>query len=254
MEYIYITLLVTILIEVSYLIAKKDNKSERSSSIKPIFLDTSVLIDGRIMAIIDSGLLTNDTINITRSVIRELQMLADGSDSEKRAKARGGLDTVANIQAINSIKVVIFDDGIDTKEGVDERLLNLSKKHNGILCTVDFNLLKVANIENIPTININDLSKNLRIVHLPGEVLTIELTQKGNDQNQAVGYLTDGTMVVVEDSKHLIGRLLEVECTRSLQTSAGRMIFARQISTKNIHNRQKIKKFYRKPIQKNTPQ
>jgi uncharacterized protein YacL len=238
MEYIYLTLLCAILIEVSLLLYNGSKDNSKNKNLKPIFLDTSVLIDGRILALIDAGLLRNDVLNIPRSVVRELQMLADGSDNDKRAKARGGLDNVSKLQSNNHIKTVIFDDGIDAKEGVDERLLNLSKKYKGILCTVDFNLLKVADIEKIPSININDLAKNLRIVHLPGEIFYIDLTQKGNDQNQAVGYLSDGTMVVVEDSKNLIGKTIEVECTRSLQTSAGRMIFARQIRNgKNKFNR-----------------
>jgi uncharacterized protein YacL len=156
--------------------------------------------------------------------------LADNSDAEKRSRARHGLDVIAELQQLSSVETAIYRDSSNAKEGVDERLLNLARKHKGsVICTVDYNLNKVAQVEHITVLNVNDLSLSLRMAHLPGEHVTIELTQKGQDAHQAVGHLADGTMVVVEHANGLIGKFVEVEVIRSLQTAAGRMMFARLI-------------------------
>jgi uncharacterized protein YacL len=196
-------------------------KSER-----PIFVDTSVLIDGRIISVASSGFIS-DTLMIPRSVIGELQYLADTADSEKRARARHGLDVVTKLQELAEVKVKIFPDGSHAKEGVDERLLKLSKQYNGALCTIDYNLNKVAQVEGITVLNVNELAKSLRMTYLPGEMVSLMLTTKGNDGTQGVGHLEDGTMVVVEQAKSKIGTVVEAEIIRSLQTAAGRMMFAR---------------------------
>jgi uncharacterized protein YacL len=187
-----------------------------------------VLIDGRIIAIAKSGFIS-DTLMIPRSVIRELQFMADAADGEKRVRARHGLDVVAELQQIEQVNVELFQDDVRAREGVDERLLTLAKKYNGTVCTIDFNLIKVAQVEQIPVLNINDLAMSLRMSHLPGEHITIALTTKGNDSTQGVGHLDDGTMVVVEQAKSKIGSVVEVEVIRSLQTSAGKMMFARLV-------------------------
>lgn len=210
------------------MLAKNQNKPITQDGSQPIFVDTSVLIDGRIIAIAQSGFI-GDTLVIPRSVVGELQFLADNSDHEKRARARHGLDVIAELQAMPGVKVEILQDGSKAEEGVDERLLNLAKKHGGAICTIDFNLNKVAQVENLRVLNVNELAQSLRMSFLPGEQTKLELTQKGQDSHQAVGYLADGTMVVVEHAAKQIGQAAEIEFIRSLQTAAGKMMFAKLI-------------------------
>lgn len=225
MEILIIIVLLAIAAETTYL-AYHTLRKERREVLAPVFVDTSVLIDGRIIAIAESGFLTRP-LYIPRSVVGELQFLADNADTEKRTRARHGLDVINQLQAIPLIKTVIFADGVRAEEGVDNRLLTLAKKHSGALCTIDYNLNKVALVENIEVLNVNDLAKTLRMAYLPGEHTIIELTQKGNDQHQAVGHLEDGTMVVVEHAYKQIGNKVEIEFIRSLQTAAGKMMFAK---------------------------
>jgi rRNA-processing protein FCF1 len=187
-----------------------------------------VLIDGRIVAIARTGFIMS-TLSIPRSVLGELQFLADHGDTEKRTRARHGLDVVNELQEIKEVKVEIFPDTPRAEEGVDNRLLTLAKKHNGILCTIDFNLNKVAQVEGLQVLNVNDLAKTLRMAYLPGERMMLELTTKGSDSHQAVGHLTDGTMVVVEHANAFVGSIREIEFIRSLQTAAGKMLFARLV-------------------------
>ena len=225
MELFIIIVLLAIAIETTYLVARSLRK-ERMAVLAPVFVDTSVLIDGRIIAVAESGFLTRP-LYIPRSVVGELQFLEDNADTEKRTRARHGLDVINQLQSIPSIKTVIFPDGVKADEGVDNRLLTLAKKHSGSLCTIDYNLNKVAVVEGIEVLNVNELAKSLRMAYLPGEHGLIELTQKGNDQHQAVGHLEDGTMVVVEHAYKQIGSTVEVEFIRSLQTAAGKMMFAK---------------------------
>lgn len=224
-QLIIVAVLLVLLAEVTYLVAKLPRQT--SGKKRLIFVDTSVLIDGRIMAVAESGFI-GDTLAIPRSVIGELQFLADNADADKRARARHGLDIARELQQLNSVDVVLFQDGSKAEEGVDERLLNLAKKHGGAICTIDYNLNKVAAVEGIAVCNVNDLAKNLRMAYLPGEKLNLELVQKGQDSHQAVGYLPDGTMVVVEQASSQIGQTVEVEFIRSLQTAAGKMMFAKK--------------------------
>jgi hypothetical protein len=161
-----------------------------------------------------------------------LQYLADNADNEKRSRARHGLDVVSQLQKMPDVKVEIFQDGSKAEEGVDERLLKLAKQYRGAVCTIDYNLNKVAQVEKIPVLNVNDLAMSLRMAYLPGEKILLELTQKGQDGHQAVGHLTDGTMVVVERASKLIGQTIEIEFIRSLQTAAGKMMFAKLVEKK----------------------
>lgn len=225
MELIIIILLLAIAAETTYL-SLNSFRGQRRTQFTPMFVDTSVLIDGRIIAIAESGFLTRP-LYIPRSVVGELQFLADNADSEKRSRARHGLDVISQLQALSQVKTVIFPDGVRAEEGVDNRLLKLAKKYGGAVCTIDYNLNKVAVVEGIEVLNVNDLAKTLRMAYLPGEKAKIELTQKGNDQHQAVGHLEDGTMVVVEHAYKQIGTTVEVEFIRSLQTAAGKMMFAK---------------------------
>lgn len=226
LQLIVVGVLLVILAEVTFLIMKMPRSTAFKKQTRPVFIDTSVLIDGRIISVAKSGFMT-DTLVIPRSVVGELQFLADNADHEKRARARHGLDIVTELQAIPSVTVEIFQDGSKADEGVDERLLKLAKQHSGAICTIDYNLNKVAVVEGIAVLNINELAQTLRMAYLPGEKMLLELVQKGQDAHQGVGYLADGTMVVVENAAKLIGKNAEIEFIRSLQTAAGKMMFAR---------------------------
>ena len=225
-----VLLAVTLIIlgEVSYLLAKLPKSSVIKAKDRAILVDTSVLMDGRITNIAATGFI-GGTLVVPRSVIGELQLLADQADADKRARARHGLDVVSTLQGMDGVEVEILQDGSKAAEGVDERLLTLAKRHSAVICTLDFNLNKVAVVEGIKVLNINELAQSLRMQHLPGEHMMIELTQKGQDNHQGVGYLSDGTMVVVEQSNKYIGQTVQVEVVRSLQTAAGKMMFARRV-------------------------
>ncbi|PID31245.1 hypothetical protein CR983_02155 [Candidatus Saccharibacteria bacterium] len=196
-----------------------------------VFIDTSVLMDGRIMAIVEAGFFPGLAV-VPRSVVGELQLLADNGDSEKRERARRALDVIKALQSIEGFELELMQDDTPAREGVDARLLKLARQYDGKLCTIDFNLNKVAQVEGIDVLNVNELAQQLRMTYLPGEKLTLELTSKGSDSHQAVGHLDDGTMVVVEQARKLIGSSAQVEIIRSLQTAAGRMMFARLVSAK----------------------
>jgi len=227
-QLIIIGALLVILAEVTYLVAKLPRQAQGRKQY--IFIDSSVLIDGRIIAIAQSGFV-GGTLAIPRSVIGELQFMADNADADKRTKARYGLDVANELQHIDGVDVELFQDSSKAEEGVDERLLNLAKKYSGSICTIDYNLNKVAVVEGIRVCNINELAKNLRMAYLPGEKIMLELVQKGHDNHQGVGYLEDGTMVVVEQASKYVGQKVEVEFIRSLQTAAGKMMFARKVNT-----------------------
>jgi len=197
-----------------------------------------VLIDGRIVSIAKSGFLA-DTLVIPRSVVGELQFLADNGDPDKRSRARMGLDAITELQNLPGIDVELLQDGSRAREGVDERLLALAKANEASICTIDFNLNKVATVEGIKVLNINELAQGLRMAHLPGEKTQVELVQKGQDARQGVGYLADGTMVVVEHASAHIGSLVDVEVIRSLQTAAGKMMFARLLKAEQPTPKQK---------------
>lgn len=226
-QLLIVAVLLVLLAEVTYILTKLPRQSSGKRK-KLILVDTSVLIDGRITSVAKSGFIT-DTLAIPRSVVGELQYLADNADHEKRARARHGLDVIAELQQASHVDVQVLQDSTSVKEGVDERLLNLAKKYNASVCTIDYNLNKVAIVEGIKVLNINELAQSLRMAYLPGEKTLLELTQKGQDSHQAVGHLSDGTMVVVENASSRIGTTIEVEFIRGLQTAAGKMMFARPV-------------------------
>ncbi len=250
MELLTLGLLTLVAVEVTYLLLIGRKKNIITKNKRMVFVDTSVLIDGRIIPVATSGFMDSDILAIPRSVIGELQYLADNADPEKRGRARHGLDIVTELQAMTNLKVEIFQDGSKADEGVDERLLKLAKEYNGAVCTIDFNLNKVAQVEKITVLNINDLAMNLRMAYLPGERIMLELTQKGQDSNQAVGHLKDGTMVVVDRANKHIGQTVEVECVRSLQTSAGKMMFAKMVERED-NSKKPAEKSYTKPKTQN---
>lgn len=219
-----IILLLLILIETSFLTINNFRKKSAYSGRRKIYVDTSALMDGRILAVAKTGFIGDDLI-IPRSVIREMQVLADGKDSEKRMRARAGMDVVNELERIVYFNTEILQDELDHTP-VDERLLELAKKNHGLILTNDFNLGKVATTEKIEVLNINDLAMTLRGDFLPGERTKIKILAEGSNPKQGVGYLPDGTMAVIDNASRMVGKEVEIEFVRSLQTSAGRMMFA----------------------------
>lgn len=214
-----------ILAETTFLIIKR-HRPMRSGTRK-IYVDSSALIDGRILNIAKTGFLDGDLV-IPRCVLRELQLLADSKDKERRNRARAALSTVSELERVLETNVEIVDDGEEEPEKVDDRLITLAKAHRGVILTTDYNLIKVAEATKIETLNINDLALAVRTEFLPGERTKLRITDKGSNRGQGVGHLPDGTMVVVEKAGNKIGKEIEVELVRFHQTSSGKILFARK--------------------------
>ena len=220
-----------ILAETTFLTIKSLKKTKvGQGSRRKVYVDTSALMDGRILAVAKTGFIGDDLI-IPRSVIREMQLLADGKDSEKRTRARAGMDVANELERVVYFNTEILQDELD-KTPVDERLIELAKKNHGLILTNDFNLGKVAATEKIEVLNINDLALTLRSDYLPGEKMKIKIVSVGSNAKQGVGYLPDGTMAVVDNAAKKVGKEVEIEFVRFLQTSAGRMMFAKLTSTR----------------------
>ncbi len=193
---------------------------------KAKILDTSVIIDGRIADICQTNFLEG-TIVIPQFVLGELQHIADSSDVLKRNRGRRGLDILNRIQKELPVKVEIYEGDFEEIHEVDSKLIKLAKVIDGIVVTNDFNLNKVCDLQGVDVLNINDLANAVKPVVLPGEELVVQVIKDGKEQNQGVAYLDDGTMIVVEEGRDYIGKTIEVLITSVLQTSAGRMIFAK---------------------------
>lgn len=204
----------------------KDKTKYKNFEGIPKVLDTSVIIDGRILDIIKSGFVEG-TIVIPVFVLEELQHIADSFDSLKRKRGRRGLDVVKEIQNLNDVNLVIEQEPYEDISEVDSKLLKLTGDLNGKIVTNDYNLNKVALVQKIPVLNINELANAVKPVYLPGEEMQIQIVKAGREFNQGLGYLDDGTMIVVENGKHLIGKTIDVTVTTALQTAAGKMIFAK---------------------------
>lgn len=189
-----------------------------------ILLDTSVIIDGRVVEIVNAGFLEGKFF-IPRFILKELQHIADSQDSLKRNRGRRGLDVLNKIKSSSNVEVSIQDQDFPEIKEVDAKLVKLAKISGAKILTNDYNLNKVAELQGIEVLNINELANALKPVVLPGEHMEVKLVKKGKEDAQALAYLEDGTMVVVDDARHLIGKTIEVEITSVLQTSAGRMIF-----------------------------
>lgn len=207
----------------------KEGKSKQNSSLlSPKVLDTSVIIDGRIFDICESGFIES-TIVIPTFVLDELRHIADSSDSLKRAKGRRGLDILNKIQKELSIKVDIWEGDFKDIKEVDIKLLKLAQILNGKVITNDYNLNKVAELQGVPVLNINELANAVKPVLLPGEVMKTQVIKDGKESGQGVAYLEDGTMIVIEEGRKFIGENITVVVTSVLQTAAGRMIFAKPV-------------------------
>lgn len=189
-------------------------------------LDTSVIIDGRIADICETGFLEGVLV-IPEFVLEELQHIADSSDVLKRNRGRRGLDILNRIQKEMDAHVEIYEGDFDDIQEVDSKLVQLAKKIDGVVVTNDFNLNKVCELQKVEVLNINDLANAVKPVVLPGEELVVQVIKDGKEQRQGIAYLDDGTMIVVEEGRDYIGKTIEVLITSVLQTSAGRMIFAK---------------------------
>jgi uncharacterized protein YacL len=189
-------------------------------------LDTSVIIDGRIADIAEAGFIDGIMV-VPEFVLRELQVVADSTDGSKRQRGRRGLDMLQRMQSNNNIQVQIVPDDFPSIREVDLKLLELAKKWEAKVVTNDFNLNKVAHLHHVDVLNINDLANALKPVVLPGEKMNVLILREGKEFNQGVGYLDDGTMVVVDNARRLIGKPVDVSVTSVLQTASGKMIFGK---------------------------
>jgi uncharacterized protein YacL len=189
-------------------------------------LDTSVIIDGRIADIAETGFLDGALV-IPNFVLRELQLVADSADSLKRNRGRRGLDILQRIQKIATLQVVIVDDDFPAVREVDLKLIELAKAYEAKIVTNDFNLNKVAQLQGVDVLNINELANSLKPIVLPGEIMKVFILKEGKEYNQGVAYLDDGTMVVVDNARKMIGKNVEIAVTSVLQTTAGKMIFGK---------------------------
>lgn len=219
-------LLISILIVI--LSRNSDKKMDTSTSYKnsQLVMDSSGLIDGRIIELARSGFIQYD-INVPEFIVNELQLISDGHDAHKRERGRFGLDVIAELQKIPRVKVNIDRSTFDSIKATDDKLIALTKKLSGTLYTTDFNLGKVAEVEKVKVLNINELAQHLRPIALPGENILVKIIQKGSGKAQGIGYLDDGTMIVVDGAQKFIGKKIQVKVDRMHQSVAGKMVFAK---------------------------
>lgn len=213
--------------------APKKKKTKKTKKIEnALFLDTSAIIDGRIFDVIYLGIL-NGTVVITSHILLELKHLADTQNTVKRVRGRKGLEALEKLRKAKQIKVMVLPEepGKQSSERVevDEQLIKTAKYHKGKIITCDYNLEKKANIENVTAVNMNALANCLKAVAVPGESLHVKIAHLGKDKTQGVGYLDDGTMIVVEEGSIDLNRSLDVVVSRIIQTATGRILFAKKI-------------------------
>jgi uncharacterized protein YacL len=199
---------------------------EKQSKKSYKILDTSVIIDGRIADIGETGFL-DGIIVIPQFVLRELQLVADSADSLKRNRGRRGLDILQRLQKVASVQIQIVEDDFPAVREVDLKLIELAKLYEGKIITNDFNLNKVAQLQGVDVLNINELANSLKPIVLPGEIMKVFVLKEGKEYNQGVAYLDDGTMVVVDNARKMIGKTIDISVTSVLQTTAGKMIFGK---------------------------
>lgn len=225
----FIDIIQTILLgAVILLLLYKQTDKNTTRRSKKLILDSCALIDGRIVELVNAGFIHGELI-VPRFILKELQLLADGNDSQKRERARFGLDIANTLQENKNCAVAINTVEFPNIKATDDKLVLLAKKLSADLYTTDYNLNKVATVEGVKVLNINELALTMRPLILPGEKRKVKIIQKGSGRNQGVGYLEDGTMVVVENAYKLIGKTMEVEVIRYHQTESGKMLFAKTI-------------------------
>ncbi|MDP4038360.1 MAG: hypothetical protein Q8P54_00105 [bacterium] len=222
---------------------KKPNPPNRQN-IGYILVDTSVIIDGRIADIVKTGFISK-TLIVPRFILSELQNIADSDDATRRNRGRRGLEMLNNLRESNLVKIEITDeDPLNIKE-VDAKLVELAQRHEADILTTDYNLNRVATIQKINVLNINELAHALKPVVLPGEELIVKVVQAGKEKHQGVGYLPDGTMIVIENGDNLIGKEITTVVTRIFQTVAGKMIFAHEKNAKQKKDNRKINRHHK---------
>lgn len=228
MEFFILIITLLILAETTVLVIKNGKKLLlNTNSKRSLYVDTSALMDPRLVAVAQTGFIS-DNLLVPRSVIHELQLLADGKDHDKRLRARAGLDAVRELERVVFFDLTIVDDPLDHTP-VDDRLLELAKANHSAILTNDFNLQKVAATDHIDTLNLNALALVLRNEYLPGERTNVKIISTGSGPDQGVAYLKDGTMVVVDHASNKVGKEVEIEFQRLNQTASGTMMFAKLV-------------------------
>ena len=216
-------------------------------------LDTSVIIDGRIADIVETGFVDGSLV-IPQFVLRELQLVADSSDSMKRNRGRRGLDVLQRIQKMPQLNIQIVEDDFPNVREVDMKLIELAKLYSCKIMTNDFNLNKVAQLHGVEVLNINELANALKPVVLPGETMRVFILKEGKEYNQGVAYLDDGTMVVVDNARKMISKTIDIAVTSVLQTTAGKMIFGRfDERTHAVHEKEREKERPERPAREHAP-
>jgi uncharacterized protein YacL len=204
---------------------KGSKVNEPESGLMPLVLDTNIAIDGRVLEVMETGFLPNPLI-VPRFVLDELQHIADSEDPQRRARGRRGLEILNTLRTAYPDRIETYEGTVRSERAVDGKLAQLALDRNAALLTNDFNLAKVAQMRGVRVLNLNELANSLRPLVNPGQTLSIHVVQEGREANQGVGFLDDGTMVVIDGGKDLVGSEVSVTVTRLLQTGSGRMIFA----------------------------
>lgn len=232
------------------LMTKRNEKKPKTEKLKPIKLDkgerrvlvdTSAIIDGRIGDIVSTGFIPGVLI-VPRFVLAELQNIADSEDPLRRGRGRRGLEILNEMRLNEALQLDIIEENPESIKEVDHKLVYLAKKYKANILTTDYNLNRVATIEGVKILNINELANSIRAVVLPGEVMKVQVVQAGKEKNQGVGYLPDGTMIVVDKGDKMIGKEVDCEVTRIFQTVAGKMIFASPLNVNNAKSYRDNKK------------
>lgn len=213
--------------EVAAQITRRDRKEE-VKLVRPVFLDTSAIIDGRIFGLIEMGVFS-ESIAIINGVLEELKNIADSKDEGKRERGRQGMAMLEKLRLDKTINLQVIDDSSLNKP-VDERLIAFAQKHNGKLVTCDYNLSKKSQLNGVVTLNIYEVANIVKTIALPGETFFVKVVQRGKGEGQGVGYLPDGTMIVVEEGSELIDKTIRVLITRVIQTEQGKIFFGRVLS------------------------
>ncbi len=201
-------------------------RESRTSMTRKKIVDTSAIIDGRVLGIAKSGFLEGELI-VPKFILRELQRIADSKDHVKRTKGRRGLDVLKELQQIPTLSVIISSEDVPKTREVDQKLIELAKRLQAVIMTTDFNLKKLADIHGVTVLNVNELSSELKPILVPGDTISIKIIKQGKEESQGVGYLEDGTMVVVENGREYLGREVVASIVSFLQTDSGRIIFAK---------------------------
>ncbi len=232
MELFILIVVLILLAETTLMLVRTSQRPRFNNNQKrKVYVDTSALMDPRLLAVAQTGFI-GDELLIPRSVTREMQLLADGKDSEKRARARAGLEAVRELERVVYFNASIVNDELD-RTLVDNRLIELAKMNHGLILTNDYNLQKVAETEQIDVLNINSLALALRAEYLPGEHTKVKVVSQGSNPHQGVAYLRDGTMVVIDNASNLVGKEAEIEFVKLNQTPSGVMMFARLVRKMN---------------------